>query len=163
MIRFRLEIDGEEDFLRQVDADEKRFEEMEDLLLDVLGQALASRMQENIKSRGQRLADRGISWPALAPETVRIREHYGHPGSDPRLIRGGDLLRSIQVLGKGDGYVEAGSLLEAGAAVHFGGEITDSRGQRRTIQAFPWALPSEQDLSDFMTTILDVVSGEDAA
>lgn len=154
MIRLHFELDGQEQLERQLEGDFERWQQLEALVLPVLGEALASALQENIRTEGSRLADRGITWPALHPVTVKIREHFGHPAKGPRLVRGGDLLRSIRVLRQGPSWIEAGSPLQAGAEVHFGGTI---KGGARTIQAFPWALPSLQDLSDFEAMILDAL------
>lgn len=42
---------------------------------------------------------RGSSWAPLAPSTVRERERLGYGGAHPILVRQGDLMESLTVLG----------------------------------------------------------------
>lgn len=128
--------------------------------LALIGEGLASAMQDNILSEGRSLADRGIVWPELHWLTVRIRQQYGHTGG--KLVRGGDLLHSIRVLRTTDDSVEVGSRLPYAAAVHFGGPHTDPRtGQTRNVQAFPFAVPSLEVLDDMAELLLDLVVPND--
>lgn len=123
------------------------------------GQDMVTAFRDNILTEGARLADRGIVWPPLHPATRAIRRYYGHEGKKT-LVRGGDLLQSIEVLDLGPSHVEVGTRHHAAATVHHGGEVTDERGRRRTVQSFPFVIPSVQDVDDWTTLIADELLGE---
>ncbi len=130
-------------------------------LLQALGQEMASKFQANIRSGGSRLADRGVSWPQVHQVTAKIRDFYGHGASDPRLIRGGELLHSLGPLALGEDFVEVGSQLAYAAIVHRGGTWTDPKtGAARQVQAFPFVLPALQDLDDWADLVGDFFLGE---
>lgn len=126
-------------------------------LLQGLGQLMASAFQENIRTEGARLADRGIAWPPLHWLTRKIREFYGHGAGGPRLIRTtGDLLRSINVLDSGESFVEVGTRVPHAAVLHHGGTWVDPKtGASREVQAFPFVVPSRQDVDDWTEAIFD--------
>lgn len=123
------------------------------------GQDMVTAFRENIQTGGARLSDRGIVWPSLHPATRAIRRHYGHEGKKT-LVRGGDLLQSIEVLSLGPRHVEVGSTHHAASTVHHGGEVTDERGRRRTVQSFPFVVPSVRDVDDWTALIADELLGE---
>ena len=160
MLSVRLTVDGAEQAAESLrDLDDRLNDET------LLRQALAARaadmvtaFQENITTEGARLADLGISWPPLAPATRAIRHYYGHGGKG-KLVRGGDLLGSIQTLAEGPGWVEVGSAHHAAAIVHHGGTHTDHAGTR-TVGAYPFIQPSRQDADDWLELLAEELFGE---
>jgi hypothetical protein len=156
--RVRITFDGLEEAIELLEGIDARAADLRPVLA-ASGQDMVTAFQENIRSEGSRLADRGVVWPELHPATRAIRRHYGH-GEGPRLVRSGDLLLSIGVLDLADTYVEVGSTHHAARVVHAGGTVTDPKsGRRRTVQAFPWAMPSVQDVDDWTALFADYVAG----
>jgi len=155
MLTVRLTVDGAEAAAERLTELGARLTdpELERQVLAARAADMVTAFQENITTGGARLADRGISWPDLQPATRAIRRYYGHGGKG-KLIRGGDLLRSIQTLAEGPGFVEVGSAHHAAAAVHHGGPHTDHTGTR-TVGAFPFIQPSRQDVDDWVELIAE--------
>lgn len=158
MVRVSVTVQGASEAaseLREIDARLHR-----DLrpILAARGQDMVTAFRENIMTGGARLADRGIRWPPHDLVTLRIREYYGH-GDKLKLVRGGDLLQSIEILDLGPSQVEVGTRHHAAATVHHGGEVTDERGRRRTVQSFPFIVPSLQDVDDWTALIADELLG----
>ncbi len=111
-------------------------------LLDLVGATWTSTFRDYIRSEGPP----GVRWPNLHPVTVKIRKYYGH-GSGPKLIRRGDLLESIRTLSTGGDQVEVGTRSSYAAVLHKGGKIT-SGGARRTVQAFPFIVLTDELVQD---------------
>lgn len=156
MVRIRLTLEGADAAAETLSDLAEALDKPAAPLLAALGQGLVSAFQDNIRTEGARLADRGIRWPVLDLVTVRIREHYGH-SAGPRLIRTkGDLLRSINVLDVGDDFVEVGSAVPHARVLHEGGTWTDPKtGRERQVQAFPFVLASLQDVDDLVAAVAD--------
>ena len=122
----------------------ERMEAGQEQLLLVIGELVASNLQENIRTEGQRT---GEAWPDLHPVTRKIREYYGHTAG--KLVRGGDLLHSIRVLEVGPTFVDVGSRLPYASVLDTGG-----RWEGREVQAFPYLHLSEQDHDDLLEVAL---------
>lgn len=118
-------------------------------LLETLGAEMQTAFQKHI----QNAEGPDGPWPKLKIATVIIREHYGHGGEGPRLIRGGDLLHSLQVLGLTDSYVESGTRLSYARVVQDGGTATDPSGRSHEVQAFPFVYFSNQEVDDYFELI----------
>ncbi len=161
MVSVRVSLEGATEAAQAFREIHARLDRSPAPLMAGLGQAMVSIFQENIRTEGARLADRGITWPTLHPATQKIREHYGHGASGPRLIRSkGDLLRSLNVLDVGESFVEAGSRLPHARVLHLGGTWVDPKtGKTRQVQAFPYVIASKQDIDDLMETISDYYLG----
>lgn len=148
-MRIRIIAEGADQMRQELLETSERVRGPLDELLAALGQDISGKFQENIRTEGRRLSDRGITWPRHHPVTVKIREYYRHQGKG-RLIRSSDLLHSIAVLDRGRDSVDVGSRLPYAAVVHHGGEY-----EGRKVQAFPFLVPSNQDLADWEEIILD--------
>src|SRR6185369_13770945 len=100
---------------------------------------LATALQRNLQTHIQNQAGPDGPWPALAPVTRKIRAFYGYPPDGPALVRAGDLLQSITTLTQEDRAVE----------VH-----------TRTVQAFPFAYVTTQEVEDLVTVITAYFFGD---
>jgi phage gpG-like protein len=99
-------------------------------------------------------------WPPLAPVTRKIRAYYGHPPEGPALIRGGDLLQSITTLALEAQAVEVGTRLPFARALQDGGTVTNPKtGTPRTVQAFPFAYVTAQEVQDLTAAIQEYYFG----
>lgn len=116
-------------------------------LLQALGLKWQAWFRNHIKDDGA-----GLDWPELHQGTRAIRKHYGHD-SKARLLRRGDLLQSIDILGLSDDELRVGSNLHGGPGgtvpvariLQSGGEVTQD-GHTRKVQAFPFIVLTETDL-----------------
>ena len=114
---------------------------------------MASTFQDFIRTGGARLP---TPWPALHPVTVKIRDHYGHGGPGPKLIRSGQFLHSLRVLSVTDEYVEVGSSDPRARILQEGGEWTDPEtGATRHVQAFPYIHLLEEDVDAWMEMVAE--------
>lgn len=114
---------------------------------------LAARLQSYLQSHIRDQAGPEGPWPPLAPVTRKIREYYGHP-PDAALIRSGDLLQSITTLALEDRAVEVGTRLPFARTLQDGGTVAHpNTGRTRTVQAFPFAWVSPQEIQDLLAFI----------
>jgi len=130
----KIELSGAETLRQRFTKIHQRLHQSLQPLLAALAEAWAAHFQDGIRRGGPA----GAPWPALHPVTKKIRRYYGHQGKG-KLIRGGDLLHSIQPLAFEADAVEVGSRLAYAAAVQHGGGVTDQAGSRQ-IQAFPFVV-----------------------
>ena len=144
MPTLRLTVTGAEETAATLETVHRRLHEPYTPLLGRLEDLMAESFRQNLLSEGARSA---TPWPSPHPSTAAIRQHYGHKG--PRLIRGGQLLESINTLDRSDRSIAVGSALPYAADVHEGGLIDDGRGGTRTVQAHPFLAPTLQDLDDW--------------
>ncbi len=122
-------------------------------LLAAIGEDMGSVFQDFIRTGGARLPQ---PWPELHPVTVKIREHYGHGGRSPKMIRGGQLLHSIRVLSITDQSVEVGTVHYSARVLQDGGTWTDPEtGVQRQVQAFPFVELLDEDVADWTEMIAD--------
>jgi phage gpG-like protein len=117
-------------------------------------EALAVRLQVYLQSHIREETGPEGPWPPLAPATRKIRAYYGHPPDGPALIRGGDLLQSITTLRLEDRAVDVGTRIPFARTLQDGGSLSDPKtGRTRTVQAFPFAYVSAQEVQDLVTLI----------
>jgi phage gpG-like protein len=155
-MRISLTIDGAEEARDLLQSTAQRLEQPARPLLEVIAAELQTYLQRHIQDeRGP-----GGPWPALAPATLHIREHYGHPAASPRLVRAGDLLHSITTLDLTDASTEVGTRMHYARVLQDGGTVTDAKtGRPRTVQAFPFAYLTEQEIEDVMTLVTEYYFG----
>ncbi len=152
-MRLLINVAGAEQLARALDAQGRRVTGDLRPLLDAVAADWVTHFQDNIREEGRG----GVSWPQLQPATIRIRIHYGH-GIGPKLIRGGDLLHSIQLLDAGETWIEVGSRQTSGpvpvaAILQRGGTVTDARGRKREVPPFPFVYLTAQDVDDTVEMI----------
>ena len=99
-------------------------------------------------------------WPPLSPVTQEIRAYYGHPPEGPALVRGGDLLQSITTLALEAQSVTVGTRLPFASTLQEGGTVTHPRtGTTRTVQAFPFAYVTAQEVQNLAASIQEYYFG----
>jgi phage gpG-like protein len=144
-----LTIDGAEALGQRLRGIATRLEGSPRVLFESAGELMKTFFRDHIESGGE-----GLGWPELKPATRAIRKHYGHDGKKT-LVRGGDLLQSIDVRSVDEFGVTVGTDLTGGPTgdvpvariLQDGGEVTDDHG-RRTVQAFPFIVLSDTELTD---------------
>ena len=148
-MRITITIEGAAEAQQLLEATAARLEQPPRPLLETLAGALQSYLQSHIQTQ---TGPEG-PWPPLAPVTRKIREYYGHP-PDATLIRSGDLLQSITVLTVEDRAVEVGTRTPFARTLQDGGSITDpNTGRTRSVQAFPFAYVTADEVQDLVTQI----------
>ena len=153
-MRVHLQVDGAEPLAKSLEERGQRLTGDLSPLLQAIAADWVTHFQANIQEAG-----RGeVTWPALRPATVHIRDYYGYGGADPRLIRGGDLLHSIQLLEASErsivvGTRQTGSGGAAARILQDGGTATDKHGRTHDVQAFPFIFLTEQDYDDTLEQI----------
>lgn len=148
-MQITLTIEGLEATLQLLDAIASRLEQPRRPLLETLAAKLQSYLQTHIRNQ----AGPDGPWPQLAPVTRKIREYYGH-SPDAALIRSGDLLQSITVLAIDDQAAEVGTLVSFASTLQTGGTVIHpTTGRTRTVQAFPFAYVSPQEIEEIVAAI----------
>lgn len=148
-MRITLTLQGATEAQQLLTATADRLEHPPRPLLESLAAKLQTYLQGHIQSQ---TGPEG-PWPPLAPATRKIRAYYGHP-PDAALIRAGDLLQSITTLAFEDRAVEVGTRTPFARTLQDGGSIADPKtGRTRTVQAFPFAFVTADELQDFVDLI----------
>lgn len=116
-------------------------------------ETLAARLQTYLQTHIQNQTGPEGPWPQLAPATRKIRAYYGHP-PDAALIRSGDFLQSITTLAFEDRAVEVGTRTPFARTLQDGGSVTHpTTGRSRSVQAFPFAFVTADELQDLIALI----------
>lgn len=152
MVMLRVSVLGADVAARNLEAIADRFDGDLRPLLGPVGESIASGVQDRIR-KGE------LDLPPISPQTAAIRRYYGH-GAKERLVRGGDLIRSVRVLEVGNASVAVGSDLSFAATLQSGG--INRTGQ--TVRPHPFLSIPAEDVDDAAETILDyILSGGRAA
>jgi phage gpG-like protein len=126
------------------------------LLLD-----LAAALQRNLQTHIQSQTGPDGPWPPLAPVTRKIRAYYGYAPDGPALVRAGDLLQSLTTLNLEDRAVEVGTRAPYARTLQDGGTLTGPRtGHTRTVQAFPFAYVTAQEIEDLLSLLTAYYFGD---
>jgi phage gpG-like protein len=125
---------------------------------------LAAALQRNLQTHIQTQTGPDGPWPPLAPVTRKIRAYYGYAPDGPALIRAGDLLQSLTTLTQEDRAVEVGTRAPYARTLQDGGTLADPRtGHTRTVQAFPFAYVTAQEIEDLLTLLTAYYFGDPIA
>jgi phage gpG-like protein len=149
-MRITITLEGAAEAVQLLEAAAARLEQPPRSLLESLAAALQTYLQAHIQTQ---TGPEG-PWPPLAPATRKIRAYYGHPSDGPALIRGGDLLQSINTLALEDRAVEVGTRLPFARTLQDGGPVVHpNSGRTREVQAFPFAYVTEAEVQHLVALI----------
>lgn len=127
-MRVSVRVDGAVETERMLSVIDNRVTRPVRPLLDILAAEMQSAYRTGIQSRG-------LDLPKPHWLTEKIRRHYGHDAK-ARLVRGGDLIRSITVLRTGEDFVDVGSPLSFARLLHEGGTKNDPPPRRDALGKF---------------------------
>ena len=155
-MRLHLTLEGADQAQQLLTSTADRLEQPPRPLLEDLAAKLQAYLQEHIRTQ---TGPEG-PWPPLAPVTRKIRAYYGHPPEGPALIRGGDLLQSITTLALEAHAVEVGTRLPFARTLQDGGTVPHPKtGTPRTVQPFPFAYVTAQEVQDLAASIQEYYFG----
>jgi len=148
-MRITVILEGAAEAQQFLEATASRLEQPARPLLETLASKLQTYFQAHIQTQ---TGPEG-PWPPLAPVTQKIRAFYGYP-PDAALIRSGDLLQSITTLSLEDQAVEVGTAAPFARTLQDGGTVIDPKtGRTRTVQAFPFAFVTADEVQDLVALI----------
>ena len=148
-MRVTVTIEGAAEAQQLLEATAARLEQPPRSLLESLAAALQTYIQSHIQTQ---TGPEG-PWPPLSPVTRKIREYYGYP-PDAALIRAGDLLQSLTTLAIEDRAVDVGTRLPFARTLQDGGTVAHpNTGRTRTVQAFPFAYVTPDEIQHLVTLI----------
>lgn len=153
-VRIRVQVTGADEAKASLQGHQQRIDGPIGPLLQAISAEAVSFFKERILKGSPQL-------PVLLTQTERIRAHYGHSGK-PKLVRGGDLLRSIAPQGSTETSIAVGSALEFAYVLHEGGLVVDKRGRSHTVRPFRFLEPAEPLISDVETMVHDWFTPEAA-
>ena len=155
-MRIHLTIEGADQAQQLLTSTADRLEQPSRPLLEDLGALMQAYLQGHIRTQ---TGPEG-PWPPLSPVTRKIREYYGHPPEGPALIRGGDLLQSITTLALEAQAVTVGTRTPFARTLQDGGTVTHPKtGTTRTVQAFPFAYVTAQEVQNLTAAIQEYYFG----
>jgi phage gpG-like protein len=143
-VKLSVETTGVEETARVLEARGDALTQPMAPLLERLTQSWVSKFQADIRQGN-------LDLPPLRAETLAIRRFYGHTG--PPLVRSGELVDSIRGLELGDSHLDVGTDTSFAALLQGGGEVTDKRGRKHTVQAFPFVVVDDALLDESMLAI----------
>ena len=154
-MRVTIDFEGHAEAIHLLESTATRLEHPPRPLLETLAATLQLYLQSHIRTQ---TGPEG-PWPPLAPATRKIREYYGHP-PDAALIRSGDLLQSITTLALEAQAVTVGTRLPFARTLQDGGTVTNPKtGTTRTVQAFPFAYVTAQEVQNLAAAIQEYYFG----
>jgi len=148
-MRITVTLEGAAEAQHLLEATASRLEQPSRPLLE----SLATKLQTYFQAHIQNQTGPEGPWPPLAPVTQKIRAFYGYP-PDAALIRSGDLLQSITTLSLEDQAAEVGTTAPFARTLQDGGTVTHpTTGRTRTVQAFPFAFVTADEIQDLVALI----------